>query len=182
MNRSIYILLALAVCGSAFAEVGEITNYIRYSDSFASAGQPTAGQLEDLKAEGFQRIVYIAYSDHKGSVKGEDRIVKDLSMEYVQIPVEWTEPTKNDFYLFTGAMQRHPEKRTLLHCQANYRASAFALLYRVLHEDVPLSDAKADMNSIWTPNETWTGLIIDILEENGIETNCEGCDWTPASD
>jgi hypothetical protein len=82
-----------------------------------------------------------------------------------------------DFYAFAGAMQREPDKKTLLHCQANYRASAFAFLYRVIYQDVPVAEAKVDMNSIWQPNETWRGLIFEVLADNDISPECAGCDW-----
>jgi hypothetical protein len=74
-------------------------------------------------------------------------------------------------------MQREPDRKTLLHCQVNYRASAFGFLYRVLYEDVSVAEAKADMNSVWQPNETWQKLIFGILEENGKSAHCDGCSW-----
>jgi len=75
-------------------------------------------------------------------------------------------------------MQRESDRKTLLHCQANFRASAFGMLYRVLYEGVSVADAKADMNTIWQPNETWKKLIFDVLADNDVSADCEGCDWT----
>lgn len=178
-----HLLPALAAilvsAGASAEESGGIMNYVEYSDRFASAGQPTAEQLTELGRQGFGRVVYIAWTDNESSLAGEDRLVKSLGMEYLHIPVEWTEPTASDFYLFAGAMQRAPEKKTLLHCQANYRASAFSFLYRVLYEDVPVAEAKRDLNTIWTPNETWRDLIFTVLDDHGISPHCDGCDWTP---
>jgi hypothetical protein len=74
-------------------------------------------------------------------------------------------------------MQRDPGKKTLLHCQVNYRASAFSFLYRVLYRDVPVQQAKSDMNTVWQPNETWRDLIFTILKENGKSAACDTCDW-----
>jgi len=178
--RILLTFLLLAGC-PVLADLGDITNFRQYSEQFASSGQPGERQLEELGAAGFNRVVYIAYSDNDNALPNEDRIVKKLGMEYVHIPVEWNAPTKSDFYLFAGAMQRAPDARTLLHCQVNYRASAFAFLYRVLYLGVPVAAAKADLNSVWTPNETWTALIFDILAENDLSPQCDGCDWTPAS-
>jgi len=59
------------------------------------------------------------------------------------------------------------------------RASAFAFLYRVLYEGVPMAVAKADMNQIREPNETWRELIFAVLQDRGAEPQCEGCDWAP---
>ena len=172
------IVTSLLATSALGAGLEDISNFRQYSDGFASSGQPSKRELEQLQEAGFERIVYIAYSDHRNSLENEDRLVKKLGMEYVHIPVEWEQPTKSDFYLFAGAMQRASDKKTLLHCQVNFRASAFSFLYRVIYEDVPVAEAKADMNSVWTPNETWKALIFEVLAENGISHQCDGCDWT----
>jgi len=179
MNNARHLLLTFCVLpGLTLAgDLQDIRNYKEYSPTFASAGQPTQDQLGELKAAGFERIAYIAFSNSRGAIADEDAVVKELGMDYVHVPVIWEAPTKADFYAFAGAMQRDPDKKTLLHCQANYRASAFAFLYRVLYQGVPVAAAKADMNSIWQPNETWRQLIFDVLEENGVSPHCEGCSW-----
>ncbi len=175
----IFILMFGAVASALSAELSEIRNYIEYSPILSSAGQPTREQLDAVKAAGFERVVYIAFSNGRNAIADEDAVVKELGMDYIQVPVIWDKPTKSDFYAFAGAMQREPDRKTLLHCAANFRASAFSFLYRVLYEDVPVAIAKADMNKIWIPNETWTNLIISVLEENGVSAQCDGCDWTP---
>jgi len=172
--------MMFTACIAAAGELTDIRNYVEYSGKFAGAGQPDAQQIRDLHDAGFERIVYIAWTDNNNALPNEDRLVKSLGMEYLHIPVDWSAPTSSDFYLFAGAMQRAPGRKTLLHCQANYRASAFALLYRVIYEDVPLVAAKRDMNAVWTPNETWRDLIFAVLEENGVSPRCEGCDWSVA--
>lgn len=157
-----------------------IYNYLEYSNRFASSGQPTADQLKEQKAAGVERIIYIAFSDHERSLANEDRIAKELGINYLQLPVNWKSPQKRDYYLFAQAMLLEPESKTLLHCQANLRASAFALLYRVLEQQVPLAQAKADMNTVWVPNTVWTQFILDVLKENNVSSACESCDWTPS--
>jgi protein tyrosine phosphatase (PTP) superfamily phosphohydrolase (DUF442 family) len=177
LTAGLVLAPGMAAIASA-AELSEIRNYIEYSPTFSSAGQPSLEQLNDLKAAGFERVVYIAFGNSRGAIADEDAAVKELGMDYVQVPVIWDAPTKSDFYAFAGAMQREPGRKTLLHCQANYRASAFSFLYRVLYEGVSVADAKASMNTIWQPNETWKNLIFSVLEDNNISADCEGCDWT----
>ncbi|HUF72316.1 MAG TPA: protein tyrosine phosphatase family protein [Gammaproteobacteria bacterium] len=177
------VLFTLIATGGAIPAAGlaqsleDIVNYREYSATFASAGQPTEAQLGLARDAGFERVIYIAFSTDGNALANEDRIVRDLGMEYVQIPVVWIAPTITDYESFAAVMQRDPDKKTLLHCQVNARASAFSFLYRVLHENVPLAEAKADMNTVWEPNETWRELIFDVLETNGVSPECEGCDW-----
>ena len=162
---------------AAAAELSDISNYREYSATYSSSGQPTNEQLQLLQSEDFERIIYLAFSNNEGAIVDEDVVVKELGMDYVHIPVTWDQPTASDFYMFAGAMQREPDRKTLLHCQVNFRASAFSFLYRVLYEDVPMADAKADMNSVWVPNETWQKLMFEILEENGKSPHCDDCLW-----
>ncbi|MBT8096814.1 MAG: protein tyrosine phosphatase family protein [Woeseia sp.] len=182
-GRSLKLALAILGFSAGFvveaSDFAEISNFRSYSDTFASSGQPSEADMNALRSAGFQRIVYIAWTDHENSLPHEDRVVRSLGMEYVHIPVDWMAPTASDFYLFAGAMQRAPERKTLLHCQVNYRASAFSFLYRVIYERVPVAEAKRDLNSVWLPNETWRDLIFEILRDNGISPHCDGCDWTP---
>ena len=55
-------MLLVAIAARA-ADLDDISNFRQYSDSFASSGQPTKKQLKSLESAGFERIVYIAYSD-----------------------------------------------------------------------------------------------------------------------
>ena len=172
----VWALFFGVVCTAQAAELSEIKNYVEYSPTFSSAGQPNIEQLELLKDEGFERVVYIAFTNSKGAIANEDQVVKELGMDYLQVPVVWETPLKSDFYAFAGAMKHEPEKKTLLHCQANYRASAFAFLYRVLYQDVPASEAREDMLSVWEPEGAWEALILEILDENGIEISWKAQD------
>jgi protein tyrosine phosphatase (PTP) superfamily phosphohydrolase (DUF442 family) len=171
-------LVAMLNIGSlAAAEVAEIVNYREYSPQLSSSGQPTKAQLSAVADAGFERVVYLAFTDHETSLENEDRHVKDLGMEFAQIPIDWNAPQVSDFYMFAGLMQGGPAKKTLVHCQVNFRASAFSFLYRVVYEDVPVDEAKDDMNSVWVPDDTWRQLIFDVLEDNGISPQCESCLW-----
>jgi protein tyrosine phosphatase (PTP) superfamily phosphohydrolase (DUF442 family) len=181
LNRYAALAATVLLAAQPAAAQKNISNYLEYSPSFASSGQPSEAQFAALRDLGFERVVYIAWNDHDKSLAHEDRVVKSLGMEYLHIPVDWDAPAASDFYLFAGAMQRAPRKKTLVHCQVNFRASAFSFLYRVIYENVAIAEAKHAMNKVWTPNETWRDLIFQVLEENGHSPQCENCDWGVAS-
>ena len=179
MRKLVLIAGLVLLSGAAFADLSDISNYREYSEQFSSSGQPNRGQLQDAWVGGFERVIYLAFSDHETSLENEDRIAKELGMEYINIPVNWGSPTPVDFSLFASVMQSAPDKKTLVHCQVNFRASAFSFLYRVIYEGVSVAEAKSDMNSIWTPNSTWNTLIQEVLAQHDISAECDGCDWTP---
>ncbi len=161
------------------AELAEIINFRQYSDTFASAGQPTEEQFSAIAEAGYERVVYIAFTSNPNALPDADQVVKGLGMEYMQLPVDFSNPLPDDFYAFADSMQRNTDKKTLLHCQVNARATAFSFLYRVIYDDVPVAEAKEDMNTVWQPNETWRDFIFEVMGQNDVDPNCEGCDWTP---
>lgn len=176
--------LALVLCGLGFdiAAAGNdpldrIENYREYSPGLSSSGQPDAELLKALKKAGFERVVFLAFSDDHGSIANEDRIVKELGMDYAHIPVIWDAPSKNDYYAFAAVMSQAADRKTLVHCQVNFRASSFSFLYRVLNLGVPMDEAKDDLDTVWVPNETWRKLIFSVLEENGRSPHCDACLW-----
>lgn len=183
-NHALLALLTSFLATSVLAveepapDLAAITNFRQYSESFASAGQPTREQFQTLKDSGFERIVYIAFTNNPNALADEDQLVKGLGMEYMHVPVDFSNPLPDDFYAFADSMQRNTDKKTLLHCQVNARATAFSFLYRVIYEDVPIAEAKADMNTVWQPNEVWRDFIFEVMAQNDLDPQCEGCDWT----
>jgi len=175
-----------ALSANAFAveptdpTLADITNFRQYSATFASSGQPTKDQFSAIAENGFERIVYIAFTNNANALPDADQVVKGLGMEYMHIPVTWDNPLPSDFYAFADSLRRDTDKKTLLHCQVNARATAFSFLYRVIYEGVSIAEAKTDMNTVWQPNETWRDFIFAVLAENGMSSECEECDWTPS--
>jgi protein tyrosine phosphatase (PTP) superfamily phosphohydrolase (DUF442 family) len=147
-------------------DLSKIINFRQYSATYSSAGQPTLEQLTIVAEKDFQRVIYIAFSDNAKAISNEDKLVKELGMEYIHIPVSWDNPKPADFYAFADIMRRDPTKKTLLHCQLNYRATAFSYLYRVIYQGVEESIARAEMNTVWEPDEVWTNYIENMLKEN----------------
>ncbi len=127
---AITIVTTLSINSYTLEEVDsaldEITNFRQYSNSFASSGQPTRDQFQTIADSGFERIVYIAFTNNQNALSDADQLVKSLGMEYMHVPVSFDNPLPDDFYAFADSMQRNTDKKTLLHCQVNARATAFS--------------------------------------------------------
>jgi len=173
-------LACLTSLASANDHLQEI-NFLRYSETLSSSGQPDAQQLATLSRYGVKRVIYLAYSDNESAIAAEDRLVKELEMEYVHIPVHYAKPTLADFQYMAAVLQIQPEKQTLIHCQVNYRASVFSFLYRVIFLQVPVGDALDDMQEIWHPYGVWLEYIQMVANHYGIDLDCDSCDWSPAN-
>jgi protein tyrosine phosphatase (PTP) superfamily phosphohydrolase (DUF442 family) len=184
MKKNVFGLILVFVSAMSYSvdkadtDLAEIINFRQYNDSFASSGQPSREQFSVLADNGFKRIIYIAFSNNRNALPDADLVVKGLGMEYLHIPVSFDAPLAEEFYIFADSMERYTAKKTLLHCQVNARATAFSFLYRVVYQGVAIKDAKADMNTVWQPNQIWKEFIFAILDENNIEPECDECDWS----
>lgn len=176
--KSIIAMMLLLCAGRVAADkLADIDNYRHYSPNFSSSGQPSATQLKAVAEAGFRRVIYLAYSDNETAIDSEDRVVKKLGMDYVHIPVDFENPTLDDFEDFAAVMNRDTRQRTLLHCQINLRASTFSFLYRVIYGGIPIAEAKKDLDAIWQPDRIWYRFIVDVLRQHGLSHECDECDW-----
>src|SRR5512147_1703691 len=117
----------------ALMSTSDIYNYLKVNDQLVTGGQPTAEQLKSAAAEGFVTVINLATIDPRYSLEDEAGLVDSLGMTYYHIPVEWENPTESDFTAFEEHMAHLPPGKTLIHCAANYRVTAFYSLYAQKH-------------------------------------------------
>ena len=143
----------------------DIYNYLYYNEKLSSSGMPTPDQLKSVAEAGVNVVINLATSKSEGAIPNEGELVTGLGMEYINIPVDWNNPTQDDLDVFLNAMDKHKDKSVLVHCQANYRASGFVALYRVLRLGWERDDALQDMKKIWSPEEypVWDMFIEENL-------------------
>lgn len=132
----------------------EIFNYRELDATLSTAGQVTDEQVPQLAEDGYGLVVNLAVADPERNAN-EAFLVTQAGISYTQIPVVWDTPTFEDLELFFAVMDARGERRTLVHCFANFRASAFTYLYRTIRLGVPEAEARADLEAIWT-EEAWT--------------------------
>ena len=161
--------LVQSACGHA-AEPGELAvNYVAATDRLHTAGQPDADTLAGLADQGFELVINLAPPSNQGAVPNEGKLVAEDGPTYVNIPVDWQQPTYADFELFSAVMSGARERKVLVHCQLNMRASAFTFLYRVVHEGVPPDEAMQALTAVWVPRDQWATFVAMVLERHGID-------------
>jgi protein tyrosine phosphatase (PTP) superfamily phosphohydrolase (DUF442 family) len=84
-------------------------------------------------------------------------------MDYVHIPVKFSQPTHGDFTAFAAAMQQNRHRQVWVHCAANMRVTAFLGLDRVLQENWQEQEAFRLMHELWQPDEVWSAFIAAML-------------------
>jgi protein tyrosine phosphatase (PTP) superfamily phosphohydrolase (DUF442 family) len=127
----------------------DIYNHRKVSNSLITAGQPTEEQLIATANEGFQVVINLATLDPRYSLPDEAGLVHGLGMTYYHIPVEWDSPQESDFEAFENVMGQLGDSKTLIHCAANFRVSAFYSLYALKHLGWSEADADRFRASIW---------------------------------
>ena len=126
----------------------EIYNYKPVNDKLITGGQPTEEQLRSAAAEGITTVINLA-TFGRTSLPDEAGLVRSLGMTYHHIPVDWENPKESDFAAFEQAMQAPAQGKTLLHCAANFRVTAFYGLYALKHLGWSESQADEFRAPIW---------------------------------
>jgi uncharacterized protein (TIGR01244 family) len=144
--------------------VDEIYNAIRVNEQLLTAGQPTEDQLRAVAANGFACIINLAPFEPKRSLPDEAGLVRSLNMTYIHIPVIWTDPRPGDFEAFEQAMNQFPNSKTLVHCVANFRVTAFYSLYAQKHLGWSEEQAATFRARIWqgSSNPVWQDFIDSV--------------------
>lgn len=158
------LLLTLAVPATSEDELEGIMHYVRISDDLATSGQIRYDDIPKIREAGFEVVVNLAPA-HKERNGEEGFRVTEAGMTYVQIPVNWQDPSPRDLELFFDVMEANRDRKVFVHCFANMRVSAFVYLYRTLKLGIPKADARKDMEKVWKPeSEAQWGRFIERAE------------------
>ena len=136
-----------------------IFNFLPISQSVFTSGQPTEAQFKLIKQAGFQRVINLAPHGVENALADEAGTLHALELLYVHIPVDFGNPTEDDFTQFCAAMEKAEGEHTWVHCAANMRVSAFLFRYR---RDILGNDpqrAEQDLHRIWKPSGVWKRFL-----------------------
>ena len=142
-----------------------IYNFIAIDDRVATAGQPTEAQFRGLAEDGYEVVINLAPDGLDTSLAGEDALLGSLGIEYRHLPIAWSTPSLDQLDAFIALMEAARGRTTLVHCQANYRVTAFYGLYAQIRLGWSEPQADALIERIWSANpsyrmdETWKGFI-----------------------
>jgi len=143
----------------------EIRNFLPLSEKLFTGGMPNAEQLKDAAQQGVQVVINLALHDVPTALPEEAALVSSLGMTYINIPVIWNNPTRENLNEFLEAVDAHSDEKMLVHCEANYRATAFPALYRILRQGWKPDDALGAMHQIWNEEKypVWKKFIEESI-------------------
>jgi len=141
-----------------------IYNFKQVSDLLACAGQPLEGQLQSIADDDYKVVINLGLSDGKYALADEAASVTKLGLIYHHIPVIFDNPQMNELTSFISLMNQHSHQKTLVHCAANYRASAFTGLYLFSADILNQAEMQEFIEEIWQPDGIWQQFIEDAVE------------------
>ena len=139
-----------------------IYNYLPINEQLCTSGQPTEKQFAAIRDAGFNTVINLAPHQAENSLPDEGATLKTLGISYIHIPVDFQNPTDEDFSNFTKAMRAHADAPLWVHCAANMRVSAFVYRYRCSELGEAREQARADIDKIWQPFGVWRRFLKDV--------------------
>jgi protein tyrosine phosphatase (PTP) superfamily phosphohydrolase (DUF442 family) len=149
----------------------DIKNFLRISDRLACSGQPDESQLAKIADDGFEVVINLGLADGKYALPDEAGSLARLGLAYYHIPVLFESPQLKELLSFMAIMKQHQDKKTLVHCAANYRATAFSGLYLFAISEVDREGLHAFIAQVWNPNPVWQAFIEEaslLIKENNL--------------
>jgi len=148
--------------------MNDIYNYLFYHEKLSSSGMPTTEQMNSVAEAGVDLVINLAPHDVPNAIPNEETLVKSLSMQYINIPVNWNTPTKDGLNIFMDAMDANKERKIHVHCEANFRASGFITMYRILRLGWKPEDAFVVMHTIWDEDAypVWKMFLEDAIKRS----------------
>lgn len=148
--------------------MNDIYNFLSYHDKLSSSGMPTAEQMKSVAEAGVQTVINLAPHDVPDAMQDEPGLVASLGMQYINIPVNWGTPTRDGLNVFLDAMDANKDRKIHVHCEANFRASAFIAMYRILRLGWKEDEALAVMETIWDKDAfpVWKMFIEGAIKQS----------------
>ncbi|PKG56889.1 MULTISPECIES: protein tyrosine phosphatase family protein [unclassified Shewanella] len=125
------LLSSIAVAEIAPRQLQDLKAVQFNQGSIITSGLPTKAEFPILQQSGVELVINLI---PKGNASGHDdeaSLVTSAGMQYQQIDVDWKQPTVANVEQFFAIMDANKGKNILIHCAANYRASAFYYLYEL---------------------------------------------------
>ena len=150
--------------------MNDIYNYLYYHEKLSSSGMPTVDQMKSVAEAGVELVINLAPHDVPDAIQDEPVLVESLGMQYINIPVNWNTPTRNGLNIFMDVMDDSKDKKIHVHCEANFRASAFITIYRILRLGWESEKAFAVMHTIWDEDAypVWKMFIEDAIQRSQV--------------
>ena len=139
--------------------MNEIKNFVQLTANIGTAGQPLANQFDLIRDNGFEVVINLAMPDNQASISDEGKIVTELGMTYIHLPVPFDAPKPRHIKEFCGYMESLGDRKIFVHCIMNYRVSAF--MYHYLSKIKKMDDqaSRSEIFKQWNMEPEWVDVL-----------------------
>ncbi len=163
------LLASYAIALSAQAADFVAPNLVEINPKLTTSGQPVAAALATLGKQNVEAVIFLVPDGTSGNVSDEQAILQRQAIAYVHIPIPFGAPKAEHYNAFAAAMKKYSDKKVLVHCEINLRASSMVFLYRVIELKQDPNTAFEAVAKVWSPRGAWKPFIDETLRQNNIK-------------
>jgi len=171
LQISIAILLVSAC--SVNADISSARNFYQFEEQQLTSGQPEKAQLLSASAEGIEVVINLVPSTESIFNPDEAAILAAQGVEYFHTPVSWSSPKEDEIMRFIKAMDSVGDRKVLVHCWANARASALVHTHRMIQSTENQTAEYSELKRVWKEvagydldrNDVWKEVIKRFAKE-----------------
>ncbi|MFT5593335.1 MAG: protein tyrosine phosphatase (PTP) superfamily phosphohydrolase (DUF442 family) [Oceanicoccus sp.] len=135
----------------------KVFNFIRINDFFSTSGQPSKEEFKKIKDDGFDVVIDLAPVDYERySIQDEPGVLNSLNLEYIHIPVDFKNPTSENYDEFELALRNFSGKKIWIHCAANYRVTVFFSIWAEKNLGWTKEESNQLIDEIWKSDPNWS--------------------------
>lgn len=137
----------------------DILNYIKINENISTSGQPKEDEFIKIAKDNFDVVINLALCSADNALKNEDKIVTELGMKYIHIPVDFKNPKVEDLRFFIKLLSSFDDYKVWVHCAKNYRVTAFMYVYHKYILNTHIDEVDFSMFNEWQPDTIWQNLM-----------------------
>lgn len=125
----------------------ELKNFRKVTTGIYRGGQPDRAALEELARDGFKTVVSFRWQ--KKIVEQEERDCRELDLEFVSIPLNYSNPPRlADIKNFLNVLEDDQKYPVFVHClHGKDRTGIMVAIYRIIDQDWSVQAAYEEMEA-----------------------------------
>lgn len=133
--------------------VNESYNFKEFVSGIDTSGVVGAKRLAALSEESYVAVVNLLPDDSEYAVNNEKEIVEVQQLGYHYRAVDFAAPSVEDYEWFEVTVKSLPKGKSLIHCAANCRVSAFSSIYAFRNLGWTAAEAMRFISEVWDLEE-----------------------------
>lgn len=150
MLRMLALVLSFVVQAPPTA-APDIRNFLQVTPDFCTGAQPRPEHFAMLKSRGVKTVLNLRVPEEHRAEE-EKAAVEAAGLKYVNIPVNYRNPTNADVEAFLKATDDVASRPMFVHCTAAIRVGAFWLIRRVVRDGMTWEAALEEARKVGLVN------------------------------